>query len=76
MGGTLRKHKLCPVFEQKGRDNIDKKRRSTLQNENSDLFLTPFLGAGETGSMYIASYKVRWYVHIYITLWSVQSVQR
>ena len=32
------------------------------------------VGAGETGSMYVASYKVRSYIHI--TLWSVQSVQR
>ena len=42
------------------------------------LFLVSFLvysqimkcsvikGAGETGSMYVASYKVRWYVHIYL----------
>ena len=25
-----------------------------------------YQGAGETGSMYVSSYKVRWYVHIYI----------
>ena len=29
------------------------------------IILMPYCGAGETGSMYVASYKVHWYVHIY-----------
>ena len=48
-------------------------RKITLPFQHTPL---KSIGAGETGSMYVVSYKVRWYVHIYITLWSVQSVQR
>ena len=32
------------------------------------------LGAGETGSMYVASYKVPWYIHIYIYICSITLV--
>ena len=30
-----------------------------------------YQGGGETGSMYVLNYEVRWYDHVYITLWYV-----
>ena len=41
-----------------------KTKQAQHQSKHASKPLTASAGGGETGSMYVLSYEVRWYVHI------------